>query len=373
MIKNFKKVKDIFSKYLALCFLLFLHGCIELKQETFTIKIFDSQKIHFDQEKTHNDSEILIRDNGRVVFRKISLPNFNRNLTVTIDARLVSTGDPWDKSGSLFLLNTHPDSINTNSLELLRFVTPFGVGHFSISDKLDEYKPVYIPNWEKEIRWSEDISHLSSALNGQVWIGAWIDTWHKDGFELDVSLTMNESPFLLDKKTKQQIHVLANTHKYSNKHNGEFDFSIQDLIVNFELKKDVKNAKLFFTITGHGAHSNGDEFNQRDNIIKLNDKILRTFPAWRDDCASFRSFNPSSGVWFEETTFKGEIIQERIASSDYSRSNWCPGSAVAPEMIELGELKKGKHIFSYSIPNAQPTTEEFWNHWNLSYYLLYDY
>jgi len=42
-------------------------------------------------------------------------------------------------------------------------------------------------------------------------------------------------------------------------------------------------------------------------------------------------------------------------------------------MIELGELKKGKHIFSYSIPNAQPTTEEFWNHWNLSYYLLYDY
>lgn len=366
-------MKDIFSKYLALCFLLFLHGCIELKQETFTIKIFDSQKIHFDQEKTHNDSEILIRDNGRVVFRKISLPNFNRNLTVTIDTRLVSTGDPWDKSGSIFLLDTHPDSININSLELLRFVTPFGVGHFSKSAKLDEYKPVYIPNWEKEIRWSEDISHLSSALNGQVWIGAWIDSWHKDGFELDVSLTINESPFLLDKKSKQQIHVLANTHKYSNKHNGKFDFSNQDLIVNLDLKEDVKNAKLFFTITGHGAHSNGDEFNQRDNIIKLNDEIIRTFPAWRDDCASFRRFNPSSGVWFEETTFQEQIIQERIASSDYSRSNWCPGSFVAPEIIELGELKKGEHIFSYSIPNAQPTTEEFWNHWNLSYYLLYDH
>ncbi len=67
-----------------------------------------------------------------------------------------------------------------------------------------------------------------------------------------------------------------------------------------------------------------------------------------------------------------ETIKERIASSDYSRSNWCPGSSVKPMKIHIGDLKKGSHVFSYQIPNAQPTTDKFWNHWNVSYYLTYE-
>ena len=358
--------------YLAILSFLFLQSCNFLEEKTLSIEVFDNQKIYFNQEKTHQDSEIIIRDNGRLVFKKITIPSFKRNVAALIEVELVSAGDPWDKSGSVFLLDTHPDSINTTSLELLRFITPFGVGHFSKVERLDDYKPVYIPKWEESISWKEDISHLSSSLNGEVWIGAWIDSWHKDGYEIDVSLHFTESPFLLDRKPKQQIHVLANTHKYSNQQDGSFDFSNQDLIVDFQLRRDIKNAKLYFTSTGHGAHSDGDEFNQRDNVVIVNKEIVYTFPAWRDDCASFRRFNPSSGVWFEETTFKGEVIQERIASSDYSRSNWCPGSSVSPEMIMLGDLKQGQHTFTYSIPNAQPTTEKFWNHWNLSYYLVYD-
>lgn len=358
--------------YLFIFSLLLFQSCSFFEEKTLSLKVFDNQKIYFDQEITHEDSEVLIRDNGRLVFKKVTIPNFKRNLAASVEVDLISVGDPWDKSGSIFLLDTHPDSVNTNSLELLRFITPFGVGHFSKSERLDEYKPVYIPRWEENISWKEDISHLSPSLIGDVWIGAWIDSWHKDGYKIDVSLTFKESPFLLDKKPKQQIHILANTHKYSNKQDGSFDFSSEDLIVNFNLNRDAKNAKLYFTSTGHGAHSEGDEFNQRDNVIIVNEEIAYTFPAWREDCASFRRFNPSSGVWFEETTFKGEVIQERIASSDYSRSNWCPGSSVAPETIFLGDLKEGQHVFTYSIPDAQPTTEKFWNHWNLSYYLIYD-
>ena len=29
-------------------------------------------------------------------------------------------------------------------------------------------------------------------------------------------------------------------------------------------------------------------------------------------------------------------------------------------------------VFSYQIPNAQPTTDKFWNHWNVSFYLTYE-
>ena len=59
-------------------------------------------------------------------------------------------GIALNESGSGF----HP------TLELLRFITPFGVGHFSASERLDEYKPVYIPKWEDSVHWEADISHL---------------------------------------------------------------------------------------------------------------------------------------------------------------------------------------------------------------------
>ena len=364
MIKNLPQV-------FIVLFLNLIVGC-STEKDHLKIDVFTNQKINFDSELVMSSSDFLIRDNGRLIFKKLSIPEFKRKVSVEIFAELASDGDPWDKSGSVFLLHTHPDSLNITSLELLRFITPFGVGHFSDNEKLDEFRPVYVPRWEESISWNEDISHLSNAFYDEIWIGVWIDTWSKEGWLIDVSLSFIESPFFMDKKNKSKIKVLANTHNYNLKHNGSFDFSKEDLKINYNIPNDISNANLYFITTGHGAHSEGDEFNQRDNIIKVDNEIKLNYPAWRDDCASFRRFNPSSGVWFEETTFKGETIKERIASSDYSRSNWCPGSSVKPVKIHLGDLEEGNHIFSYQIPNAQPTTDKFWNHWNVSFYLTYE-
>lgn len=99
---------------------------------------------------------------------------------------------------------------------------------------------------------------------------------------------------------------------------------------------------------------------------------MKQFVPWRDDCASFRRFNPTSGVWTEKTTWKGEDIEERIASSDYSRSNWCPGSDVKPEIIELGTIEAGQHTFTFSIPEAQAIENDNINYWMVSAYLVYD-
>ena len=364
MIKNLPQV-------FIVLFLNLIVGC-STEKDHLKIDVFTNQKINFDSELVMSSSDFLIRDNGRLIFKKLSIPEFKRKVSVEIFAELASDGDPWDKSGSVFLLHTHPDSLNITSLELLRFITPFGVGHFSDNEKLDEFRPVYVPRWEESISWNEDISHLSNAFYDEIWIGVWIDTWSKEGWLIDVPLSFIESPFFMDKKNKSKIKVLANTHNYNLNHNGSFDFSNEDLKINFNIPNDISNANLYFITTGHGAHSEGDEFNQRDNIIKVDNEIKLNYPAWRDDCASFRRFNPSSGVWFEETTFKGETIKERIASSDYSRSNWCPGSSVKPVKIHLGDLEEGNHIFSYQIPNAQPTTDKFWNHWNVSFYLTYE-
>ena len=71
-----------------------------------------------------------------------------------------------------------------------------------------------------------------------------------------------------------------------------------------------------------------------------------------DDCASFRRFNPATGVWLikrlaayiSEDGYKTKEVEEPLASSDLSRSNWCPGSDVLPEVVELPGLQAGKHI-----------------------------
>ena len=41
-----------------------------------------------------------------------------------------------------------------------------------------------------------------------------------------------------------------------------------------------------------------------------------------------------------------------MASSDLSRSNWCPGSGVIPEEVELKDIQPGHHTLTVSIPEA---------------------
>ena len=367
-------VLDRMFYFLISLLFLFLVSCDTKAIGNRSYEVFKDQSIKFDENMNSDSDDFLIMDNGRIALKKITIPMFKKHTDVSIEASLVSVGDPWDKSAGIFLMQNDPRISSENPIELLRFITPFGVGHFSKdNDRIDEYRPVYIPKWEESISWTENITHLLPILKGEVWIGLWIDTWHKDGYSVSVDLNFIESDIKNHQKENQSLIPLENTTNYfdadiSKKH----DFSSKDLNMKIELDQSITNAKLYYLTTGHGAHSEGDEFNQRDNIIMLNNEVLTVFDAWRDDCASFRRFNPSSGAWFEKTIWKGEEINERIASSDYSRSNWCPGSKVSPLVIELGDLDKGDHIVTISIPDAQPTTDEYWNFWNVSSYIVYD-
>jgi len=119
-----------------------------------------------------------------------------------------------------------------------------------------------------------------------------------------------------------------------------------------------------------------------NNKIYVDNQIVHQFVPWRDDCASFRRFNPGSGVWlvkdtamhlnWETRTYELKEIEERIASSDYSRSNWCPGTDVLPVVVPLPKLSKGKHSIRFSIPQAQASEENKQNHWLVSAYLVWE-
>ena len=136
-------------------------------------------------------------------------------------------------------------------------------------------------------------------------------------------------------------------------------FSIdKGLEVSFTLQKDLKDAKLRYITTGHGGWGSGDEFVPRKNSIFLDGKEAFSFVPWRMDCGSYRLSNPASGNF-----------ETGLSSSDLSRSNWCPGTVTNPNIIPLGDLKAGSHMFRISIPMGPPQGSSS-SAWNVSGVLL---
>ena len=337
-------------------------------------------------------------DNGRFLTRTIGIPSYDIRPTITAHVTLRSAGDPWDKSGSLVLLpNAAPNLLDVGfaqdtlahadyrgialneagsgfqpTVELLRFITPFGVGHFSASERLDEYKPVYIPKWEDSVHWEADISHLWEALGDSATLGVYIDTWTSEGYTLDVKLDFDPNPATVIPGKALTTLPLVNTSKFGSEQTAYDGFARAPLSVNVALDEPAANAVLHYTATGHGGHGTGDEFVRCEHHVTWDGDTCLSFTPWRDDCASFRRFNPTSGVWMERTYWKGDSLDERIASSDYSRSGWCPGSDVPPVRVPLGNLDAGSHKLSIDVPTAQPFTESEMNFWNVAAYLTYE-
>lgn len=372
-------------------------------QEPLEVKVFERESINFNG-TAGPDKSVMRYQSGRIIVKKVDVPVFEEGTDVQVKLTVRSAGDRWDKSGSCFVISD-PDKISildvssgdksfplasgmsdghggvratadyTPALEILRFMTPFGVGHFSTGEDTHR-KPVYIPKWEKEVVWESNITHLLDAVNESFYVGIWIDTWTAEGYEVDLSFSYSNRPYVTC-----EVVPLVNTIPYVSGQSLPDFFPTQDIKQEFELKKKVRNARLHYITTGHGGHSGGDEFIKIKNTVSINGNKVLDFSPWRDDCASFRRFNPTSGVWlrkdsaayidFQERKYKVKEIEERIASSDLSRSNWCPGSKVEPIVLDLGDLEAGKHELLISI-GATPADKDKFNHWLVSAYITYE-
>ena len=301
-------------------------------------------------------------DHGRVLLRTFSLPQFDREVRATARITLRSAGDPWDKFGSLFLL-PHDSS---PPIELLRFITPFGAGHFSDHPKTASLRPVYIPHWADSVSWEADISHLIPILHGDVTLGLHIDTWTAEGYTVSASLHLDPSPHACAPPSSAEVVSLFNSTPLLPGNEAFTAFAAGPVDIPWTVSEPLRSAQIRITTTGHGGHAEGDEFTPREHILRLDGREIDRWTPWRDDCAAFRRFNPSSGVWTEETVWKSDTIAERIASSDYSRSGWCPGSSVPPRSIPLGPVPAGAHTLTLEIVGAQPYREGEQNFWNVA-------
>jgi hypothetical protein len=124
----------------------------------------------------------------------------------------------------------------------------------------------------------------------------------------------------------------------------------------------LSRIELRYLVSGHCTDGRGaDEFETKDNVVLVDGvEALRVRP-WRDDCLQFRAINPYCRRWSDGSW-----------SSDYDRSGWCPGDAVAPMAFDLtGLLAPGEHTIGVTVENVRPRDEDG-NHgyWRISAYLL---
>lgn len=348
-----------------------------------TISIFKDEIINFSDASKSNDS-IMRFANGTIIVKKVKIPLIATGSQVFIEVTEQSNGDAYDRTGSVFVIPTTKKTTFLDGLqngvktlplfengngksyqgitatdeytplvELMRFFTPFGIKQYNTIQLKDK-------TWEEKVSYRQDISELTASLNNQeIYIGTFIGNYDKGGHKVSVNLTIHPEENAVGKSA--QVIPLFNTTnvmEMAGQEYGTLFNSEKGLTVTFTLKKDLKNAKLRYITTGHGGWENGDEFVPKKNTIYLDEKKVFHFTPWREDCGSYRLYNPASGNF-----------PNGLSSSDYSRSNWCPGMATNPVYIDLGDIKAGTHTVQVKIPQGAPEGTSF-SAWNVSGVLI---
>ncbi|WP_426477348.1 GLPGLI family protein [Chryseobacterium sp. CBSDS_008] len=348
-----------------------------------TLNVFENETINF-SDASKSDDQIKRYANGTIILKKVKFPAITEGENIFVELKQQSNGDAYDRTGTVFFIpqdkeksffdglekgvKTLPLYENGNgkqyygvtatdnynpAVEMMRFFTAFGIqkfNHIQLKGK----------NWQTISPYRQDITELKPALSGkELWVGAFIGNYDKGGHTVSLDITIHKSDQTVN---RNNIAIpLFNTlnimemagQDYSTMFNQE-----KGLLINFTLNKDVKNAQLRYTTTGHGGWENGDEFIPKANSILVDGNPIFSFVPWRTDCGSYRLYNPASGNF-----------QDGLSSSDLSRSNWCPGTVTNPNFIPLGDLKAGKHTVQIKIPQG-PTEGTSFSSWNVSGTLL---
>ncbi|WP_316840127.1 PNGase F N-terminal domain-containing protein [Pedobacter gandavensis] len=357
-----------------------------------TINIFNKEKISFGnkiENPAADQANVTYHfSGGTVILKKVKLPTARPGQSVFAELIQNSNGDAYDRTGSVFMIpvdksvsflnalqnglqalpvyNAHNGKkyqgvIATDNylppLELMRFFTSFGVKHFNEQAKIKGY------NWADSTIYKQDITVLSPRLQGEVWIGVFIGNYDKGGH--NVSLNLNYYPgYEGEKEIEKKSFIMpvfnsTNLMEMAGQEYGTM-FDKDSLTVTIDVPQGVKNLRLRYLTTGHGGWGKGDEFVPKMNEIFVDGKRVYHFIPWREDCATYRFSNPSSGNF-----------GNGLSSSDLSRSNWCPGTLTLPVEIPLENLTPGKHKLQVAIPLGKPEGTSF-SSWNVSGVLIGD-
>ncbi|RYF98535.1 MAG: peptide-N-glycosidase, partial [Chitinophagaceae bacterium] len=168
-----------------------------------TLSIFNNEQISFGN-KTENpkgeQANVTYHfSGGTIILKKVKLPATKAGQQLFIELVQRSNGDAYDRTGSVFMIPTDKSITYLNALqsgiealpvysarngkkyqgvtatdgylpplELMRFFTSFGAGHFNAQAKIKGY------NWADSVVYKQDVTALLPRLQGEVWIGVFI-------------------------------------------------------------------------------------------------------------------------------------------------------------------------------------------------------
>ncbi|MFV0329605.1 MAG: PNGase F N-terminal domain-containing protein [Dysgonomonas sp.] len=356
------------------------------QSQVLSYDVFSNQSIYFrDIPKVTqlNDTEVMQFANGSIVLKKVRLPEDNKKYSIFAELAQHSEGDAYDRTGSIFIIppdkkQTFFDGLlkgkealpqykdkNGDSyegitvtpdylppLELMRFYTSFGVkgyNHIQVADY----------NWPDSVVFKQEITDYAKLLKNEVWVGAWIGNYAKDGH--NISLKIKYYP--MGDRSEKEVYPLFTTTNIMEMAGQAYPaglFRNDSLTVNFKTDVDLKDAYIRYISTGHGGWGGGDEFNPKLNEIFMDGTRLIAYTPWREDCGSYRELNPASGNF-----------ANGLSSSDLSRSGWCPGTVSYPVFIHIGDVKAGEHQLKVAIPVGDPEGSSL-SYWCISGVLVGD-
>ena len=374
-----------------------------------TTRIFDDVQLSWGQKNDHVEGDYRVNTpfdsvlhfaGGTLALKRVILPQLPSHYQTFIELHQRSNGDAYDRTGSVFVIpgasdilepnffdgiNNHPDSlpviigkdgqkyqgfvealsrlkeyrissfVYSPPVELMRFFTPFGVGHFNDRVQIDGLE------WADETYYKQEVTDLASLLQGEVWIGVWIGNYDGGGHKVTLDIKSYPGSEMWDDGEKREVYVTSlfntcNVLEMAGQNYGKV-FGTDSLTAIFSVWGDEK-IRLRYISTGHGGWDGGDEFTPKPNTILIDGKPMFTYTPWREDCGCYRRFNPVSGNFWNG-----------MSSSDYSRSGWCPGTATQPVYFDLPPLKEGNHTITIAIPQGEPLGGSF-SHWAVSAVLI---
>lgn len=356
------------------------------------IPVFKNQQIHFaDYEPISGDipfDTTIHFSHGTIIVKRLQLPQLPEHYQLFAEIHQRSNGDAYDRTASAFVIPTEKAKSFLDGLtqgvealplfkgrdgkeyqgikaeddylppvELVRFFTSFGAGHFNDKVQIDGL------TWTEENYYKQEISELRDRLQGDVLIGVFIGNYDKGGHRVSLDLLAYPGDYEWDETPCRQHSIplfnTCNVMEMSGQNYGRL-FATDSLEVAFEITEGAENLRLRYISTGHGGWGGGDEFNPKENVIFIDGERRFTHTPWRCDCATFRDQNPVSGNFWNG-----------VSSSDYSRSGWCPGTATNPVYFDLSDLKPGKHTIRIAIPQGKDEGGSF-SHWMVSGTLLFE-
>ena len=355
------------------------------------IPVFENNQINFaDYEPFEGDipfDTTIHFSHGTIIVKRMNLPELPEHYQLFAEIHQRSNGDAYDRTASVFVIPTEkaksfkdglqrlealPTLVGKDGqeyqgvkakkdylppVELVRFFTSFGAGHFNDKVQIDGLE------WTEKNYYKQEVSELRDRLRGDVLIGAFIGNYDRGGHKISLDLLAYPNDYeWSDEPLKLHSLPLFNTCnvlEMSGQNYGRL-FATDTLEVEFEIPEDAENVRLRYISTGHGGWDNGDEFNPKENAIFIDGEKRFTHTPWRCDCATFRDQNPVSGNFWNG-----------VSSSDLSRSGWCPGTATNPVYFDLNDIKPGKHTLRVAIPQGKDEGTSF-SHWMGSGVILFE-